>query len=158
MDLSTIKSRLDNQFYRRVKAVEFDVNHISINALKFHQPKSNIVRSASIITDLCLEIIGNRDAVDVPAIYQQLLEKYRERGGDEKADGPGTSEAASTSTYENQKSSADDNSFSPRPVWFSQSSAIAVAPAQPTSSVPAQSGIVFLRTSVRCAIGCFVSK
>ena len=98
MDLCTIKARLDNQFYRRASAVEFDVNYIVTNAVKFHHPKSNIVRSASVITDLCLEIIRNGDAVDVPAIYQQILEKYREERGDENADGPGTSEAASTST------------------------------------------------------------
>ena len=99
MDISTIKVRLDNRFYRRASAVEFDVNYIVTNAVKFHQPESDIVRSASVITDLCLEIIRNRDAVDVPAIYQELLEKYEE-GVDENADEPGTNgaEAESTST------------------------------------------------------------
>ena len=99
MDLSIIKARLDNRFYRRSSAVEFDVNYTVTNALKFHQPESDIVRSASVITDLCLEIIRNRDAVDVPAIYQELLEKYEE-GVYENADEPGTNgaEAESTST------------------------------------------------------------
>ena len=100
MDLSTIKSRLDNRFYRRASAVEFDVNYILTNALKFHQAKSDIVRSASAITDLCMEIIRSRGAVDVSAIYEQLLEKYPEERGDENADGPSTSgaDAARTST------------------------------------------------------------
>ena len=98
MDISTIKVRLDNRFYRRASAVEFDVNYIVTNAVKFHQPESDIVRSASVITDLCLEIIRNRDAVDVPAIYQQILEKYREERGDENADGPTTSRADAQST------------------------------------------------------------
>ena len=105
MDLCTIKARLDNRFYRRSSAVEFDVNYTVTNALKFHQPESDIVRSASVITDLCLEIIRNRDAVDVPAIYQQILEKYREEGVDENADGPGTNgaEAATTSTMRSSR-------------------------------------------------------
>ena len=95
MDLSTIIARLDNRFYRRTLAVEFDVRYIFTNACKFNQPKSDIVRSASVITDLCLEIIRNRDAVDVQVLYKQLLEKYEE-GGDEN--GPGTSGADAAST------------------------------------------------------------
>ena len=95
MDLSTIKARLGKRFYRRTLAVEFDVRYIFTNACKFNQPKSDIVRSASVITDLCLEIIRNRDAVDVQVLYKQLLEKYEE-GGDEN--GPGTSGADAAST------------------------------------------------------------
>ena len=92
MDLSTIKKRLDNRFYRRKEAVLFDLSYV------FTKP--NNIRSASITKDLCLEMIGTRDAVD--AIYQRLRENYelREGGGDEIADGPTTSraEAESTST------------------------------------------------------------
>ena len=95
IDLSTIIARLDNRFYRRTLAVEFDVRYIFTNACKFNQPKSDIVRSASVITDLCLEIIRNRGAVDVQVLYEQLLEKYEE-GGDEN--GPGTSGADAAST------------------------------------------------------------
>ena len=61
MDLCTIKRRLDNRFYRRMDAVLFD--------LSFVFTKSSNIRSASIIKNLCQEIMGNRDAVDVPAIY-----------------------------------------------------------------------------------------
>ena len=92
MDLPTIKQRLDNRFYRRISAVLFDLSYVFT--------KSNNIRSASITKDLCLEMIGTRDAVD--AIYQRLRENYelREGGGDEIADGPTTSraEAESTST------------------------------------------------------------
>lgn len=95
MDLSTIKARLDNRFYRRVTAVQYDVRYVYTNACKFNQPKSDIVRSASIISDLCLEIIRNRDAVDATAIYHQLVEKYklRDEGADEVGAGPGSSKA-----------------------------------------------------------------
>ena len=89
MDLTTIKQRLDNRFYRRISAVLFDFSYVFT--------KSNNIRSTSINKNLCLEIIGTRDAV--PAIYQRLLEKYelREGGAEENADGPGTSEVAITS-------------------------------------------------------------
>ena len=79
MDLCTIKARLDNQFYRRASAVEFDVNYNYTNACKFNEPKSDIVRFALNITDLCLEIIRKRDAVNVRALYQQLLKKSKIR-------------------------------------------------------------------------------
>lgn len=82
MDLSTIKARLDSRFYRRVSAVQYDVRRIYINAFKFNQPTSDIVRNSSVVSDLCLEIIRNRDSNDVKALYQQVLEKYRIR--DEK--------------------------------------------------------------------------
>lgn len=92
MDLSTIKARLENRFYRRVTAVQYDVRYVYTNACKFNQPKSDIVRSASIISDLCLEIIRNRDAVDATALYHQLVENYklRDEAADETA-GPSTS-------------------------------------------------------------------
>jgi len=80
MDLSTIKARLDNRFYRRAVAVEYDVRRIRINALKFNDPeKSYIVRNSSIISDLCLEIIRNSD-LDITKLYHQLLEEYKVHG------------------------------------------------------------------------------
>ena len=86
LDLTTIKQRLDNRYYRRMDAVLFDLSYVFT--------KSNNIRSASIIKNLCLEIIGNRDAVDV--ICQRVLEKFREGGAEENDDGPGTSGAATT--------------------------------------------------------------
>ncbi|XP_057378098.1 bromodomain and WD repeat-containing protein 3-like [Daphnia carinata] len=80
MDLSTIKARLDNRFYRRLTAVQYDVRSICSNAFKFNVPKSDIVRNASIVADLCLEMIRNRDSADViTTVYQQLVEKYATR-------------------------------------------------------------------------------
>ena len=72
MNLSIIKSRLDSRFYRRTEAVEFDVNYLITNALKFYKASSPIIRSASSVTKLCLEMIRNRDAVEIPTKYQQL--------------------------------------------------------------------------------------
>ena len=72
MNLSIIKSRLDNRFYRRAEAVEFDVNYLLTNACKFYKANSPIIRSASSATKLCLEMIRNRDAVEIPKNYQLL--------------------------------------------------------------------------------------
>ena len=83
MDLSTIKARLDNCFYRRASAVEFDVNYIFTNACKFNQPESDMVRFALIITKACIKIIRNSTAVSQ---YEM-----RVGGADDAASGPSTS-------------------------------------------------------------------
>ena len=72
MDLSIIKSRLDSRFYHRAESVEFDVNYLLTNACKFYKANSPIIRSASSATKLCLEMIRNRDAVEIPNNYQLL--------------------------------------------------------------------------------------
>ena len=90
MDLSTIKARLDNRFYRRITAVQYDVRYVYTNACKFNQEGSDIVRHASIITDLCMEIIRNRDVEDATAVYHRLVENYR-ASPDEDGSGPSTS-------------------------------------------------------------------
>ena len=90
IDLSTIKARLENRFYRRVTAVQYDVRYIYTNACKFNQEGSDIVRHASIITDLCMEIIRNRDVEDATAVYHRLVENYR-ASPDEDGSGPSTS-------------------------------------------------------------------
>jgi bromodomain and WD repeat domain-containing protein 1/3 len=78
MDLWTVKARLDNRFYRRLAAVQYDVRTICSNAYRFNEPNSDIVRNASIISDLCLEVIRNRDSTDaITSVYQQLVEKYK---------------------------------------------------------------------------------
>ena len=70
MHLSIIKSRLDNRFYRRTEAVEFDVNYLLTNARKFYKAHSPIIRSASSATKLIMEMI--RNAVEIPTNYQLL--------------------------------------------------------------------------------------
>lgn len=57
IDLTTIKYRFENHFYRRIAAAQFDVRYLATNAEKFNQSDSHIVRHARIITDLCLRII-----------------------------------------------------------------------------------------------------
>lgn len=57
IDLTTIKARFENHFYRRITSAQFDVRYLATNAEKFNQSHSNIVKHARIITDLCLRII-----------------------------------------------------------------------------------------------------
>lgn len=57
IDLSTIKARFENHFYRRIASAQFDVRYLATNAEKFNQSDSHIVKNARIITDLCLRII-----------------------------------------------------------------------------------------------------
>jgi bromodomain and WD repeat domain containing protein 1/3 len=57
IDLSTIKARFENHFYRRVTSAQFDVRYLATNAEKFNEKHSNIVKHARIITDLCLRIL-----------------------------------------------------------------------------------------------------
>lgn len=57
VDLSTVKARLENRFYRRVAAVQYDVQHIASNARTFNDSHAAIVQHAHIITELCLKFI-----------------------------------------------------------------------------------------------------
>lgn len=57
IDLTTIKARFENHFYRRIASAQFDVRYLATNAEKFNQSDSHIVKNARIITDLCLRII-----------------------------------------------------------------------------------------------------
>lgn len=57
IDLSTIKARFENHFYRRITSAQFDVRYLATNAEKFNEKHSSIVKHARIITDLCLRIL-----------------------------------------------------------------------------------------------------
>lgn len=48
---------MENRFYRRLAAVQFDARYIASNAEKFNEEGSDIVRSARIITEILLTII-----------------------------------------------------------------------------------------------------
>ncbi|XP_015116795.1 bromodomain and WD repeat-containing protein 3 [Diachasma alloeum] len=76
IDLSTIKARLENHFYRRITSAQFDVRYLATNAEQFNEPHSQIVKAARIVTDLCLKIIKATAEIDVPAVYHQLADTY----------------------------------------------------------------------------------
>ncbi|KAF5301599.1 hypothetical protein FQR65_LT08904 [Abscondita terminalis] len=94
VDLSTIKARLENHFYRRITAAQFDVRYLATNAEKFNEPHSVIVKHARIISELCLRIIkGLSENLDIGVIYHQLMDTYQ--SSDSEAEivqtGPSTS-------------------------------------------------------------------
>lgn len=77
VDLSMIKARFENHFYRRIASAQFDVRYLACNAEKFNVPHSKIVKNARIITDLCLRIIkSSTEDIDVQAIYHQMVDTY----------------------------------------------------------------------------------
>lgn len=57
VDLSLIKARLENRFYRRIAALQYDVRRIESNARIFNDSKSAIVEYARVVTELCLQFI-----------------------------------------------------------------------------------------------------
>ncbi|XP_046806773.1 bromodomain and WD repeat-containing protein 3 isoform X1 [Lucilia cuprina] len=103
IDLTTIKSRFENHFYRRITSAQFDVRYLATNAEKYNRRHTNIVKHARIITDLCLRIIREQNDIDVAAVYHQLVDVYHssESENDNESDvvpststGPSTSAAA----------------------------------------------------------------
>ncbi|KAL0133738.1 hypothetical protein PUN28_001006 [Cardiocondyla obscurior] len=98
IDLSTIKARFENHFYRRITSAQFDVRYLAANAEQFNEPHSHIVKKARIVTDLCLRIIKETTDVDVPAIYHQLNDTYHSSESEvEVQDKPSTSKSKSSS-------------------------------------------------------------
>lgn len=72
IDLSTIKSRLENRFYRRIDAVKFDVVFIEKNAREYNEPFSVITRNAKIVTYLFTQFIDRQDLEDPTVITQEI--------------------------------------------------------------------------------------
>ncbi|XP_053397072.1 bromodomain and WD repeat-containing protein 3-like isoform X3 [Mercenaria mercenaria] len=100
MDLNTIKRRLENRFYRRVTALQFDLRYIESNAKKFNEPRSQIVKSAQILCDALLTFIGDRNSTDACRLINKMvhgrniqLSSDSEDSGEETEDydTPGTS-------------------------------------------------------------------
>lgn len=78
IDLTTIRTRLENRFYRRLDAVRFDVRFLETNAKKFNEPNSKIVQKAELLTKLLLQFINNQSCQDPFKLYQELLDNSAE--------------------------------------------------------------------------------
>ena len=76
MDFSLIKNRLDNNFYRRSTAIQFDARYISTNAELYNRPKTEIVKCARILTDLVLMIIQNKKISNISREWHRLYEDF----------------------------------------------------------------------------------
>jgi len=77
IDLSTIKTRLENRFYRSIDAVKFDVSFIERNARLFNESHSIITKNSKYVTYLCREFIDRQDCED-PTVIQQEIQQNKE--------------------------------------------------------------------------------
>uniref|UniRef100_A0A670Y631 Pleckstrin homology domain interacting protein n=1 Tax=Pseudonaja textilis TaxID=8673 RepID=A0A670Y631_PSETE len=75
-DLSTIKQRLENRFYRRLSSLMWEVRYIEYNTRTFNEPGSPIVKSAKFVTDLLLHFIN---CVKLPLQEHQPKRRLRNR-------------------------------------------------------------------------------
>ncbi|XP_070137756.1 bromodomain and WD repeat-containing protein 3 isoform X1 [Drosophila bipectinata] len=100
IDLTTVKSRFENHFYRRITSAQFDVRYLATNAEQYNRRHTIIVKHARIVTDLCLRIIREADEIDVAAVYHQLVDVYHSSESENEADSdvvPSTSTGPTTS-------------------------------------------------------------
>uniref|UniRef100_A0A0K2UST4 Bromo domain-containing protein n=1 Tax=Lepeophtheirus salmonis TaxID=72036 RepID=A0A0K2UST4_LEPSM len=87
MDLNLIKARVDNNFYRRIASIEYDLKYIFENAEAFNVPKSDIVKNAKILVRLAGEIINDpgKNKDNVSEIYHNLVQNFLWSSSDEDA-------------------------------------------------------------------------
>uniref|UniRef100_A0A4W5LVQ0 Bromodomain and WD repeat domain containing 3 n=1 Tax=Hucho hucho TaxID=62062 RepID=A0A4W5LVQ0_9TELE len=71
-DLSTIRRRLENRFYRRISALMWEVRYIEHNARTFNEPQSPIVAAAKVVTDVLLRYIGDQSCTDILDLYHNV--------------------------------------------------------------------------------------
>ncbi|XP_023596169.1 PH-interacting protein isoform X1 [Trichechus manatus latirostris] len=92
-DLSTIKQRLENRFYRRVSSLMWEVRYIEHNTRTFNEPGSPIVKSAKFVTDLLLHFIKDQTCYNIIPLYNSMKKKVLSDSEEEEkdADVPGTS-------------------------------------------------------------------
>ena len=72
MDLSLIKSRVENRFYRRKEAMKFDISFIEKNCHYFNETHAEILASARTLTKLLLEFIDDTECYDPSEIYHRI--------------------------------------------------------------------------------------
>ncbi|KAH0630960.1 hypothetical protein JD844_004374, partial [Phrynosoma platyrhinos] len=102
-DLTTIRRRLENRFYRRISALMWEVRYIEHNARTFNEPDSPIVKAAKIVTDVLLHYIGDQSCTDILEIYNKVKAEDLSSTDEEvvaeeyaDSDGPGTSSGKRT--------------------------------------------------------------
>lgn len=97
IDLTTIRTRLENRFYRRVDAIKFDIKFIEMNAKKFNEPDSKIVQKAALLTKLLTRFIDDNSIRDPIKLYQELVDSSN-----------GCSSICTSEAGENSSSSTDN--------------------------------------------------
>uniref|UniRef100_A0A673B6H0 PH-interacting protein n=1 Tax=Sphaeramia orbicularis TaxID=375764 RepID=A0A673B6H0_9TELE len=97
-DLSTIRQRLVNHFYRRLSSLMWEVRYIEHNAQTFNEPGSFIVTTAKFVSDLMLQFIKDQSLTDLMPLYKTMKkatfsdsEDSDDEEEDEDRNTPGTS-------------------------------------------------------------------
>ncbi|XP_068197927.1 PH-interacting protein [Antennarius striatus] len=98
-DLSTIRQRLVNRFYRRLSSLMWEVRYIEHNTQTFNEPGSFIVTTAKFVSDLMLQFIKDQSLTDLMPLYKTMKkttfsdseDEDDEEEEDEDTNTPGTS-------------------------------------------------------------------
>ncbi|XP_029318564.1 PH-interacting protein isoform X2 [Cottoperca gobio] len=97
-DLSTIRERLVNRFYRRLSSLMWEVRYIEHNAQAFNEPGSFIVTTAKFVSDLMLQFIKDQNMTDIMPLHKTMKkatfsdsEDEDDEEEDEDTNTPGTS-------------------------------------------------------------------
>ncbi|XP_033846640.1 PH-interacting protein isoform X2 [Periophthalmus magnuspinnatus] len=97
-DLSTIRQRLVNRFYRRLSSLMWEVRYIEHNAQTFNEPGAFIVTTAKFVSDLMLQFIKDQSLTDLMPLYKTMKkatfsdsEDSDDEEEDEDTNAPGTS-------------------------------------------------------------------
>uniref|UniRef100_UPI0037E94B52 PH-interacting protein n=1 Tax=Semicossyphus pulcher TaxID=241346 RepID=UPI0037E94B52 len=97
-DLSTIRQRLVNRFYRRLSSLMWELRYIEHNAQTFNEPGSFIVTTAKFVSDLMLQFIKDQSLTDLMPLYKTMKkatfsdsEDEDDEEEDEDTNTPGTS-------------------------------------------------------------------
>ncbi|CAL8313858.1 unnamed protein product, partial [Boreogadus saida] len=97
-DLSSIRQRLENRFYRRMSSLMWEVRYIEHNAQAFNEPGAFIVTTAKFVSDLMLQFIKDHTMTDIIPLYRTMKkstfsdsEEEDEEDEEEEENTPGTS-------------------------------------------------------------------
>ncbi|KAI4900691.1 hypothetical protein NFI96_033776, partial [Prochilodus magdalenae] len=95
-DLSTIRERLENRFYRRMSSLMWEVRYIEHNAQTFNEPGAFIVKTAKFVSDLLLQFIKDQSCTDIIPLYNSMKktafsDSSDDEEEDEEPETPGTS-------------------------------------------------------------------
>lgn len=125
-DLSTIRQRLVNRFYRRLSSLMWEVRYIEHNAQTFNEPGAFIVTTAKFVSDLMLQFIKDQSLTNLMPLYKTMKkatfsdsEDSDEEEEDEDTNTPGTStrnqgRRATQRQLRNRNSSYDPHSWKSR--------------------------------------------
>uniref|UniRef100_A0A8C5NGF8 Bromo domain-containing protein n=1 Tax=Gouania willdenowi TaxID=441366 RepID=A0A8C5NGF8_GOUWI len=83
-DLSTIRQRLVNRFYRRLSSLMWEVRYIEHNAQTFNEPGSFIVTTAKFVSDLMLQFIKDQSLTDLMPLHKTMKKATFSDSSDER--------------------------------------------------------------------------